>query len=125
MGGVYKPHIESSSTHKGTFSMGDYNDPELFEIVELPVGSKPHYEIKVSTGTTPYTHKAQVTNSVLSETNTGNIYVGPKMDVGTWRNIATENSDVTITLTVYDDAGTTKLFTQTITATKKPKWQHL
>ena len=117
---VYKPH--SSTTHQDKFSLGDYNDPGLFKLVELPGGSKPWYEIKVSAGSTSiYTlAKQQIAEKVPSSgTEKGIIYVGPKMKGDTWRSI-TDDSEVTITLTVYDDAGTTEFFSETVTPKKSP-----
>ena len=119
---VYKPH--SSTTHQGKFSLGDYNDPGLFKIVGLPGGSQPQYEITVATAsaTTPiYTlAKQQITEKVPSSgTDKGIIYVGPKMKGDTWRGIA-DNSEVTITLTVYDDAGNTEFHSKTVKPKKSP-----
>ena len=110
---VYKTH---NSAHRTKFSLGDYNDPELFRIGGLKDGSKPHYEIKVIEGSTPiYTlAKTQIKEAVSLS---GSIYVGLAMDGATWRKL-TDGSDVTITLTVYDDAGTMELFTKTIKAKK-------
>ncbi len=117
MGAVYKA---DNSEHQGKFSLGDYNDPGLFKIVELPGGSKPWYEIKVSAGSTSiYTlAKTQIKEAVPSSgENKGSTYVGLAMDAATWRGIA-PNSEVTITLTVYDDAGTTEFFSETVTPKK-------
>ncbi len=120
MGAVYKA---DNSEHQGKFSLGDYNDPGLFKLVELPGGSKPWYEIKVSAGSTSiYTlAKQQITEAVPSSgENKGSTYVGLAMDATTaakWRGI-TVGSEVTITLTVYDDAGTTEFFSETVTPKK-------
>ena len=116
---VYKTH---NSKHRTTFSLGDYNDPELFKIGGLKDGSKPHYEIKVSAGSTSiYTlAKTQIAEKVPSSgENKGSVYVGLAMKGDSWRGI-TDDSEVTITLTVYDDAGTTELFKETITPKKSP-----
>ena len=116
---VYKTH---NSAHRTTFSLGDYNDPELFKIGGLKDGSKPHYEIKVSAGSTSiYTlAKTQIAEKVPSSgENKGSVYVGLAMKGDSWRGI-TDDSEVTITLTVYDDAGTTELFKETITPKKSP-----
>ena len=120
MGAVYKA---DNSEHQDKFSLGDYNDPWLFKIVELPGGSKPRYEIKVSAGSTSiYTlAKQQIAEKVPSSgENKGSIYVGLAMDAAKWRDDITVDSEVTITLTVYDDAGTTEFFSETVTAKKSP-----
>ena len=115
---TYKAH---NSKHQDKFSLGDYNDPELFKITGLKIGSKPQYKIEVSAGSTPiYTlDKIPTTKTVSASTGTtlGSIYVGPAMKGDSWRGI-TNDSEVTITLTVYDDAGNTELFKETITAQK-------
>ena len=116
---VYKTH---NSAYRTKFSLGDYNDPELFKIGGLKDGSKPHYEIKVSAGSASiYTlAKTQIKEAVSSSgENKGSIYVGLKMDSATWRKL-TNGSEVTITLTVYDDAGTKKLFSEIVTPKKSP-----
>ena len=116
---VYKA---DNSEHQGKFSLGDYNDPRLFKLVELTGGIQPWYEIKVSAGSTSiYTlAKQQIAEKVPSSgENKGSTYVGLAMDAATWRGIAA-NSEVTITLTVYDDAGTTEFFSETVTPKKSP-----
>ena len=106
------------SAYRTKFSLGDYNDPELFKIYGLKDGSKPHYEIKVSAGSASiYTlAKTQIAEKVSSS---GSIYVGLAMDGAKWRGI-TAGSEVTIMLTVYDDAGTKKLFSEIVTPKKSP-----
>ncbi len=120
---VYKAHVSAdNSAHRDKFSLGDYNDPGLLKIAGLKDGSKAQYEIKVSAGSTSiYTlAKKQITEAVPSSgENKGIIYVGLEMNGATWRGIA-PNSEVTITLTVYDDAGTTEFFSETVTAKKSP-----
>ncbi len=123
---VYKAHVSAdNSAHRDKFSLGDYNDPGLLKIAGLKDGSKPRYEIKVSAGSTSIhtLAKQQIAEKVPSSgTNKGITYVGLAMDAATaakWRGI-TVGSDVTITLTVYDDAGTKELLKQTITPKKSP-----
>ena len=84
-GAVYKPHSSTTTTHKGKFSLGDYNDPGLFKIVGLTGGSQPQYKITVATvsAITPiYTlAKQQIAEKVPSSgTDKGSIYVGLAMD---------------------------------------------
>ncbi len=122
MGAVYKAHVSTdNSAHRTKFSLGDYNDPELFQIGGLPGGSKAQYEITVSAGSASIYRlaKKQTTEVPSSGENKGSIYVGPAMEFTKWSAI-TDNSEVTITLTVYDEAGSRKLFSETVKPKKSP-----
>ncbi len=118
---VYKAHVSAdNSAHRDKFSLGDYNDPGLLKIAGLKDGSKPRYEITVkmtTTGGSASTHSVPKTQ--ITVPSSGTIYVGLAMDAAKWRDI-TDDSEVTITLTVYDDAGTTEFFSETVTPKKSP-----
>ncbi len=126
VGIVYKPH---NRAHQDKFSLGDYNDTELFKIAGLPFstggyvssGSKVEvqYKITVSAGSASIHSLDKKRIEVPSSgVNKGIVYVGLEMTRTTWIGI-TDNS-ITFTVTVYDSTGNTQLTSETIRAEKTP-----
>ena len=114
---VYKPYDQA---HNDKFSLGDYNNKELFGVRNLiqVVGTVPFYTVAISSG---YTETTNIPTNTIPKN--GNFDIGLDMSYDEWEKI-TDRSSVTITVKVYANGANINtgipLTTGSFTVTKTP-----
>ena len=112
---LYKPY---DTAHKDKFSVGDYNNNALFGIrggITL-VDTTPQYTVSIKSKNTEIYSKTKTALANKVPTG-GNFDIPVDMTYAQWAAI-TDNSDVTIEITIYDSTGNTKQTSTTVTARK-------